>query len=183
MPPALSIRAESSANNSAALTCDRLKHGADHAPCICFLASLGARMSTQLACCGRQTTASAEAKQADVRAEHLRKQLKEQRSALGSKVKESDLMNRRLQAAQAAVDDCQAKYVPLSHVHAPAHCVWGMHSCLTSHEHAHLPEPACTHVKHACEAAHSCAWSAGPCACLHRIMCVCSSEVIASPPS
>lgn len=60
-----------------------------------------------------QTTAAAGARQADVRAEHLSKQLKEQKAALSSKVKEADAMTQKLQAAQAAVADCQRRHALL----------------------------------------------------------------------
>ncbi|KAK9805921.1 hypothetical protein WJX73_005152 [Symbiochloris irregularis] len=56
-----------------------------------------------------QTTAAADGKQAEARATHFRRELKEQKALLSSKSKQAEAMTRKMQAAQAAVDDCKRR--------------------------------------------------------------------------
>lgn len=57
-----------------------------------------------------QTSANAEAKQAETRVKHLQKQLAEQRRALGSRDKETAKLQAELSKGQAAVDAVAARY-------------------------------------------------------------------------
>eukprot|EP00884_Botryococcus_braunii_P016555 jgi/Botrbrau1/3583/Bobra.0078s0035.1 len=56
-----------------------------------------------------QTAAEGEAKQADMRAKHLKKQLAEQQKGLASKKKEAEDLERKLQAQQRQVNDCRQR--------------------------------------------------------------------------
>ncbi len=56
-----------------------------------------------------QTAADGEAKQADMRAKHLKKQLADQRKALSSKEKEAKDLENKLRAEQAKVDECKLR--------------------------------------------------------------------------
>ena len=56
-----------------------------------------------------QTTAEAEAKQAEMRSKHLQKQLAEQQKGLQSVEKESAKLQRDLAKEQAAVQACQQR--------------------------------------------------------------------------
>lgn len=56
-----------------------------------------------------QTAAEGEAKQADIRAKHLKKQLAEQQKGLASKKREAEDLEGKLRTQQRQVEDCRQR--------------------------------------------------------------------------
>lgn len=59
-----------------------------------------------------QTSAEAEAKQADIRSKHLQKQLAEQQKGLNGMEREAARLQKDLANEEAAVQACQSRYLP-----------------------------------------------------------------------